>query len=137
MAADPVLLCDTNVVSILLKVGTVHDARKQRIRAELSGNIAAVSFVTVAELLYWAECHSWGAARKSELDRRLRSFAILDPTRATAEHWANIKNECRKSGDVVSENDLWIAAAAREYGIKLATADGAFDSVPGIATLSL
>lgn len=131
------LLCDTNVVSILLKVGKVHEERKAKIEEALAGNIAAVSFATVGELLYWAECHAWSDRRKEELDQRLRSFAILDPSRATAEQWAKIKNECRKIGKPMSQHDLWIAAAAREFGIPLATVDGDFDVVQGIKTVAL
>jgi predicted nucleic acid-binding protein len=134
--ADTVL-CDTNIVSILLKVAKVHDDRKAEIERGLSGKVALISFVTVAELLYWARQKKWGPPRCEELDRHLRSFAVLDPTRTTAELWAEIKHGCTVAGHQMGQNDLWIAAAAKEYDVCLASSDSDFEHVAGLKRVSL
>ena len=53
------IVLDTNAVSVLLKLSAVHAPRFDALRSELSGRIAFVSFVTVAELLFWAEDKGW------------------------------------------------------------------------------
>jgi tRNA(fMet)-specific endonuclease VapC len=133
---DPIL-CDTTVVSILLKVSKVHDDRKAEIEKGLSGKIPLISFVTVAELLYWARQKNWGQPRRDDLDRQLRRFGILDPTRTTAELWAEIKNDCRLAGHTMAQHDLWIAAAAKEYDVDVASGDETFEKVPGLKLVAL
>ena len=54
MPIDTVLL-DTNVVSVFLKTSEVHEEDRRKIEEALTGKIALISFVTVAEMFYWAE----------------------------------------------------------------------------------
>jgi len=38
----------------------------------MADKIALISFVTIAEMLYWAEKNNWGQNRRDDLDRHLR-----------------------------------------------------------------
>lgn len=123
------LLLDTNAVSLLLKEAETHEDRKQRLNGILRGKIAFISFVTVAELLFWAEKYRWGGRKRDALDARLRAFGILDPTRDTAGIWARLRFECEAAGKSVGQHDLWIGAAAIEHDLPVVSADSDFDNM--------
>jgi len=57
------VLVDTDIVSMVFK----GDSRAERYRRYLTGNILAVSFMTVAELHRWALSRNWGAPRRAEM----------------------------------------------------------------------
>lgn len=50
----------------------------------------------------------------------------------TAERYAAIITYLRSKGTPIPTNDLWIAATAMQYGLKLLTTDGHYRSVPQI-----
>lgn len=56
----------------------------------------------------------------------------LSPTDRTADEYARIKHELAKAGTPIPENDIWIAASAREHGLPLVTCDGHFQVVGGL-----
>jgi predicted nucleic acid-binding protein len=118
MPIDTVLL-DTNVVSVFLKTSEVHEESRRKIEEALTGKIALISFVTVAEMFYWAERHNWSEKKRASLDERLRAYGILDPTRSTSDIWAKTKRACEKLGRPRQPHDLWIAAAAIEHGLEV------------------
>jgi len=60
-------LVDTDVVSFVLK----GDTRAALYRPQLNGRLLAVSFMTVAELLYGALVRHWGAVRRAQLEQHL------------------------------------------------------------------
>jgi predicted nucleic acid-binding protein len=57
-------------------------------------------------------------------------IAALDEE--TAERYAAIITYLRSKGTPIPTNDLWIAATAMQYGLKLLTTDGHYRSVPQI-----
>jgi predicted nucleic acid-binding protein len=129
---DNAVLLDTNAVSILLKEASVHAARRTALENLLRGKFGFISFVTVAELLFWAEKRKWGQGKRDALDGKIRSLGILDPTRDTADIWARTRASCEDAGQVVQHHDLWIAAAALEHGLPLVSFDDDFDCIPGL-----
>jgi len=46
-----------------------------------------------------------------------------------------VKLALKMAGTPIPENDLWIAAAALEHGLPLATRDAHFRHVPGLTVL--
>lgn len=131
------IILDTNAISLLLKVAAVHEPRRQQLIETLRGKIAFISFVTVAELLFWAESRGWGQKKRDDLDVLLRAFGVLDPTRDTAELWARTKWKAQSSGKSLQPHDLWIAAACLEHEIALVSADADFDHVTGLTRISV
>lgn len=134
---DNAVLIDTNIVSLLLKEAAVHEPRREQLTTMLRGKIAFISFVTVAELLFWAESRGWGQKKRDDLDARLRAFGVLDPTRDTAELWARTKWKAQNAGKTLQPHDLWIAAACLEHELPLVSADGDFDGVSGLTRIPL
>ena len=84
----------------------------------------------------------WVAAQKSQRVEhnleRIRTITslctVLGCDWGTAREYGRLKNEQRKKGRPIPENDFWIAATARQYGLILVTRDGHFDEIDGLST---
>jgi len=48
---------------------------------------------------------------------------ILEIARETSERYATIRCDLRKKGTPIPTNDVWIAASAMQFGLKLLTTD--------------
>jgi predicted nucleic acid-binding protein len=77
-----------------------------------------------------------GRRRKNE--RELRTFLAsprigsLDITEETAERYAVILNALWRAGTPIPTNDIWIAASAMEYGLRVLTTDRHYQRIPQI-----
>jgi tRNA(fMet)-specific endonuclease VapC len=93
-------------------------------------------WVVLGELCFGAQ----RAVRPQEALARVRAFlktvALLLPDESTAEHYGDIKADLARLGKPIPDNDLWIAALARQYDLPLATRDVHFVQVPGLQTLA-
>ncbi len=69
------------------------------------------------------------------MDDFLQMAALLHPDTATAESYARAAVALEAKGQVIPENDLWIAAVALECDMPLATRDAHFDRVDGLTVL--
>ena len=75
--------------------------------------------------------------RLQSLFRRLEAESIvLYPDRATADLYAAIRHDLRKRGRPIPENDMWIAALARQFELDIVSQDAHFDHIPGIRRIS-
>ena len=57
---------------------------------------------------------------------------ILEINESTVGHYADIREELRQTGNPIPQNDLWIAALARQHGLEIASQDKHFDFVKGL-----
>ena len=73
---------------------------------------------------------------RSELARFLESprVNLIDVDEETAERYAVIFTSLRAAGTPVPTNDLWIAASAMQFGLRVLTADEHFQRIPQIVT---
>jgi len=85
--------------------------------------------VVIGELYY-------GAVKSSQAEKNLQRIkeyasqnAILDVNAMTAWHYGNLKNELRKKGRPIPENDLWIAAMAMQHNLILISRDKHFHEI--------
>ena len=115
-STTPVVV-DTDVVSFLFKAHSLAPAYQ----AILAGRSLAVSLITLAEIEYGMEAKNWGAGRRDLMRRFLARFTPLLPDTETARAWARIRCGCDKKGKPISFADAWIAAAAVQLSIPLAT----------------
>lgn len=60
----------------------------------------------------------------------------LLPDRSTIERYAQVKAELAGMGRLIPDNDIWIAAMARQFDLSLVTRDGHFAAVPALSTLA-
>lgn len=77
-------------------------------------------------------------SRRQENERYLRTFlsspraSVVDVNEETAHCYAEIVNFLRRRGSPVPANDLWIAASAMQYGLRLLTTDSHFQRIPQV-----
>ena len=119
-------LLDTNVVTALFK----HDAA---VHAELAAASEVLLSSTVLGELYYGAARSGQPRQNLE---RLEEFAATCTVLATDGHTArvygSIKDELRQRGRPIPDNDLWIAASARQHSLILVTRDHHFSQVTGL-----
>jgi tRNA(fMet)-specific endonuclease VapC len=120
------VLLDTNIVIALFAKEAVV---QQRLAAT---DETFVSSIVLGELYYGAQKSS----RVEENIARVNTFAaanaILVCDTATAQHYGAIKNHLRAKGYLIPENDIWIAATAKQHQLTLVTRDGHFQAVEGL-----
>ena len=82
---------------------------------------AVISVITWGELLYGAE----KSARRLEALHALEEFAALIPvvhiTEEVGRAYGMIRADLELKGQPIGNNDLWIAAHAKAYGLSLVT----------------
>jgi len=113
--------------------------------AFLAGNRDIGALVETTEEIYVSpvvlgELHAGflrGSRRRRNLDllnRFLSSPRVesLDITPATSERYALIVDTLRSAGTPIPANDVWIAATAMEYGLRVVTTDRHFQLVQGL-----
>lgn len=71
--------------------------------------------------------------QRAALDAFISVVSILPATTATTRHYAQLRGALARAGTPIPENDVWIAAVAREDGWPLATRDAHFERIPGLA----
>jgi predicted nucleic acid-binding protein len=66
------------------------------------------------------------------LDKLEGESFVLSLDAATARHYADMRQELKTAGTPIPENDVWIAALARQHRLAVASRDNHFDVVPGV-----
>ncbi|MCJ7545510.1 MAG: type II toxin-antitoxin system VapC family toxin [Deltaproteobacteria bacterium] len=119
-------LLDTNIVVALF----AEDSSVQQ--GLLKAEQVFVPSIVLGELYYGAQ----KSLRKEENIARVDEFAaassVLGPSVATAKEYGEIKNALFNQGHPIPDNDIWIAALTKQYGVTLVTRDEHFKEVEGI-----
>ena len=58
------------------------------------------------------------------------------PDQTTSETYGRVKAELAETGSLIPDNDIWIAAMARQFDLPLVTRDSHFAAVPRLTTLA-
>lgn len=66
------------------------------------------------------------------LDSLVRESMILRVDETTAQTYAEVRDELRAHGRPIPENDVWIAALARQHDQAVVSRDRHFDAVKGL-----
>ena len=80
--------------------------------------------------------HSGGREQLAYIRDLLTYAVVLYADQDTTEIYGQVKAELAQLGKPIPDNDLWIAAMARQYGLPLATRDAHFSAVPRLTTLA-
>jgi tRNA(fMet)-specific endonuclease VapC len=67
-----------------------------------------------------------------EIRNFLTGVVMLGQSETTAECYGQIRADLAKAGTPIPENDIWIAALAREQGMLLVTRDAHFQRISGL-----
>lgn len=126
MTATGKVLLDTNIVIGLF-------AEEAPILAALGAvRTAYVPAIVLGELYYGAQ----RSGRTRENSARVDAFAdaalVLPCDAATAAVYGDVKAGLRARGTPIPENDVWVAALARQHDLTLVTRDAHFGHVDGV-----
>ncbi len=129
MPATGRILLDTSViVAVLRRVPGMIE----RLRGEQE---LLVPLVVLGELYYGANLATPPERQQEAVRLFMGGATLLLPTDRTAAEYGRIKAALKNAGTPLPENDIWIAAVARESGLPLATRDAHFNQVPGLQVL--
>ncbi len=113
-------LVDTSVLILSLKA--IGDIRQRLDRLP----ITYMSAITLGELSYGAE-HSVNVEKSFiEVDSLIKVSTVLIADSETARIYGQIKHIQARKGQMLPDNDLWIAATALQHGLTLIARDNHF-----------
>jgi len=122
------MLIDTNVYTNALK------GNKEVVAVLRRAQKIAISSVSIGELLAGFKKGNREQANREELNDFLDSPRVIihRVDEETAEFYADIVNRLQQQGTPIPTNDIWIAATAFQYGLRLFTRDSHFAKVAGL-----
>jgi tRNA(fMet)-specific endonuclease VapC len=95
-----------------------------------------ISVVTVSELLHGvhrAVDANIKAKREASVEAMLQQFVILDIDQAIARIHSKIWAQLERTGEIIGQNDFWLAATCVAKGLVMVTANVKhFGRVPGL-----
>lgn len=114
----PRYLLDTNIVIYLAK-GRPGSVR-ERLARHASQDIA-ISVITLGELRFGAEKSQSREQALAVIDTLGQRMQVLEMPDSAAAHYGQIRAELQRKGQVIGNNDVWLAAHARAEGLILVT----------------
>lgn len=122
-------LLDTNIIIAFLSGnGDVLN------RLATAGEVFLPS-TAVGELYYGARKSGKTKENLARIDDLVLASAVLACDSETARRYGETKNALRLRGRPLPENDIWIAALARQYGLTLVTRDAHFEEIDDLTTV--
>ena len=120
------VLVDTNIVSAHFKGDPAVTPRLQ------ASDTIYLPTIVLGELHFGAH-HSPNSARNLErIGRFVAAVVPLSVDAATAVLYGHLKAELAASGQIIPDNDLWIAALAKQHDVTLVSRDRHFSHVAGV-----
>ena len=111
-------MLDTGTCSYIMKRSS--EAVIKRLRAVPVSDVC-ISVITKSELLYGVEVSPRRMQDANALQAFLPYVAVLEFPEDAAAHYAQIRADLKKRGQMIGANDLFIAAHARSLGLRLVT----------------
>lgn len=101
-----------------------HFKRDDTVKAKLAhADLLYLPLTAYAELRYGALNAENPAKKLEDLSEFMQIVTVLYPSQATAGVYAEERLKLRKMGKPIPESDLWIAALAIQYRLRLLTSD--------------
>ncbi len=123
-------MLDTDTCSCIMKRSS--ELVVKRLRAVPVTDVC-ISVITKSELLYGVEVSPRRTQDATALEAFVPHVAVLDFSDDAAAHYAHIRANLKKRGQMTGANDLFIAAHARSLGLRLVTNNiAAFNRVKGL-----
>ena len=124
------ILFDTNAASGLIR-------RSAPLVAAIAPSCKVILPLTVVgELLYGAHHAENPGVQLSRVRSFVARTAIVAADAVTAEEYGRIKADLRMRGQMIPENDVWIAAIAVQHGLPVLTRDRHFSNVTLLSVVS-
>lgn len=116
-------LLDTNIIIALLSGDPAVQKHMQ------NAEKIFVPIIAVGELYFGARKSKRIKENIARIDEYVAGSAVLGCDTQTAQEYGLIKNRLREKGRPIPENDIWIAAIAKQHSLALVTRDGHFREV--------
>lgn len=116
------ILLDTNIV-----IAVFADERK--VLRKLKRATVFLPAIVVGELLYGALQSTRVGENVTRIEEFMLANAVLPCDIDTARLYGQIKQRLRRAGRPLPENDIWIAALARQHDLMLISRDAHFQEV--------
>jgi tRNA(fMet)-specific endonuclease VapC len=111
-------LLDTNICIYIRRKKPAEVLRRFR---RLKAGEVALSVITFGELVYGAEKSAPRAAALELLRELVQELPVMGLPETAAESYGTIRAELERKGQMIGNNDLWIAAHAKAAGLTLVT----------------
>lgn len=89
----------------------------------------------LGELYLGAESSDRKQHHLQQIKTLLRLVQILNTSEQTAEIYGSIKTHLKRQGKPIPENDIWIAALAKEHNLPVVTRDNHFKHIPELKVI--
>ncbi|MEM6361664.1 MAG: type II toxin-antitoxin system VapC family toxin [Bacteroidota bacterium] len=120
-----IFLVDTNIIVDFFKGDPA-------IASNLAISELFIPSIVVGELYFGAYASSITYGREKRLKEIayfLEQYPIVEVSEKTANYYGQIKSQLKQMGKPIPENDVWIAALAKEYNLPIASRDKHFEYV--------
>lgn len=121
-------LLDTNII-----IGMFTEDKAIQEKVQHTDKLFLASPV-VGELYYGARKSNRPVENLARVNRLTQRFPLFPCDFETAQRFGIIKDQLRRKGNLIPDNDIWIAAIARQRGLILVTRDAHFDEVESLQT---
>ncbi|MBI4507204.1 MAG: type II toxin-antitoxin system VapC family toxin [Chloroflexi bacterium] len=116
-------LLDTNIVAALFAgESSVLDRLAQ-------ADTVFLPSIVVGEIYFGAYRSGRVDKNLAHIDELVMASSVLACDTETAREYGLVKSALRSKGRPIPENDIWIAAVARQHGLALATRDSHFREI--------
>ncbi|MFL6262896.1 MAG: type II toxin-antitoxin system VapC family toxin [Thermoanaerobaculia bacterium] len=120
------MILDTNAVSALF----AGDSALGKVLAGEERHHLPV--IVIGEYRYGLLGSRHRAHLQGLLEILIRESFVLRVDETTAEMYSQVRDDLRQKGRPIPENDIWIAALARQHRQPVVSRDGHFDYVPDL-----
>ena len=121
-------LLDTNII---IQMFTGDPTIQEKM---LNGNNLFLASPALGELYYGAQKSDKVTENLHRINTFVENHIFLSCDLETAQWFGIIKNQLRRKGRLIPDNDIWIAAIAMQYNLILVTHDAHFDEVESLQT---
>jgi predicted nucleic acid-binding protein len=125
-------LLDTNHLSAAVRLGSPIRDRIHWVRER--GASVGTCVPALCELEVGVQQVRDPSTYRKALGRLLTRLRIWQLDQDTAWHYGDVYHEARRSGLILSQVDMMLAALARQMGLVLLTSDRDFEGLPGLST---
>ena len=92
-----------------------------------------IPVIVLGELFYGANLSRQVEKRIAQIRKFSSKVVLLDCDKTTAEYYGQIKSQLNRDGKPIPENDVWIAAIAKQHNLTLVTNDAHFSYVEDLS----
>jgi len=123
-------LLDTNICIYIAKQKPKEVLEKFE---TLEVGMVGMSTITYGELLFGAQKSQYATKALTNLHQLINFIPAIPLSLKVAEHYGNIRCQLESKGQLIGNNDLWIASHCLELGVILVTNnEREFSKVPGL-----